>query len=96
MKAGSKIVKLNSDYRFGTYQKTTKKQIEDTNWFYEEGNEKKSSEQMKNQNKIAKIDKELNEWKELLDSGEIDEQTYNEETNKLIEKKKRMSYITNI
>ena len=92
MKGGSKIVKINSNYSYnnGNGPKTTKKQIEDTNWFYEDQNQLNSTAQTKNQKKIAKIDKELDEWKELLDSGEIDEQTYNEETSKLVEKKKRL------
>lgn len=38
---------------------------------------------------MEKLEKELGEWKQLLDTGEIDEETYNQETSKLIEKVKR-------
>lgn len=62
--------------------------INETSWFYSEG-ERKS--EIKRQNRRIKLQKEIEEWKQLLDSGEIDEKTYNEETNKLIEKERKKS-----
>ena len=47
--------------------------------------------EIKKQKRMAKLEEEICAWKKLLDSGEIDEITYNEETNKLIEKEKRRS-----
>ena len=40
---------------------------------------------------MEKLEKELGEWKQLLDTGEIDEETYNQETSKLIEKERKRS-----
>ena len=39
----------------------------------------------------AQLEKELEEWKQLLDTGEIDEETYNQETSRLIEKERKRS-----
>ena len=59
----------------------------------ERENQKEKSEQIEiqKQKRMAKLEKEIGEWKELLDSGEIDETTYNEETNRLIEKERKKS-----
>ena len=92
MKAGSQIIKENSDY--DKSNRTSKKTIKNTEWFYAEPNEQKEkNERMKfeKQKRMAKLEKEIDEWKQLLDSGEIDEETYNQETNRLIEKEKRRS-----
>ena len=40
---------------------------------------------------MEKSEKELEEWKQLLDAGEIDEETYHQETNRLIEKERKRS-----
>ena len=61
-------------------------------WFYSERKDQKNkSEQIESQKqkRMAKLEKEIGEWKELLDLGEIDEATYNEETNRLIEKERK-------
>ena len=49
-----------------------------------------SQNDVKKQKRIEKIEKELYEWKQLLDTGEIDEEIYNQETSKLIEKEKKL------
>ena len=71
--------------------KTSKKTIKNTEWFYNNQNTQNSQNDVKKQKKIEKIEKELYEWKQLLDSGEIDEEIYNAETNRLIEKERRIN-----
>ncbi|MGN1269578.1 MAG: hypothetical protein ACI4UU_01745 [Clostridia bacterium] len=92
MKAGAKIKNKNMSYK--TEHKTRKKAIKNTEWFYsdrEEQKEKSEYIEIQRQKRMAKLEKEIEEWKELLEQGEIDETTYNEETNKLIEKKRKKS-----
>ena len=95
MKAGSKI--KNENIIHESTHRTSKKTIKKTEWFYGDKNEQEEPKiqiqknQEQEQKRKVKLDKELFEWKQLLDSGEIDEQTYIEETNKLIEKEKRRS-----
>lgn len=85
MKAGSVIRQKNEIHKI-EYRKPNRKTIKNTEWFY---SYKTEATDDKEEKRKAKIEKELSEWKELLDSGEIDEVTYNEETNRLIEKEKR-------
>lgn len=90
MKAGTKITNKNVSYK--SEHKTSKRTIKNTDWFYSERKEQKNkSEQIEiqAQKRKAKLEKELGEWKELLELGEIDEATYNEETNRLIEKERK-------
>ena len=92
MKAGTYIREKNKNYE--PIAKTSKQTIKNTEWFYSDPNEQnKKIEQMemKKQKRMAKLEKELSEWKELLDSGEVDYETYKQETDKLIEKEKRRS-----
>lgn len=89
MKAGNIITDKNSNYK--TEEKTSKKMIENTDWFYSDQSEKSEQMEIKKQKRMAKLEEEICAWKKLLDSGEIDETTYNDETNKLIEKEKRRS-----
>lgn len=90
MKAGSSIRKKNMEYK-NVVPSNNKKLIKNTDWFYSEQNISNMSNDIKQQKRREKLEKELDEWKELLDSGEIDEETYNQETNKLIEKERRRS-----
>ena len=90
MKAGTKITNKNLSYK--SEQRTSKKMIKNTDWFYSERKEQKErSEQIEiqAQKRKAKLENELREWNELLELGEIDEATYNEETNRLIEKERK-------
>lgn len=92
MKAGTKITNKNVSYK--SEQRTSKKTIKNTDWFYSERKEQKErSEQIEiqAQKRKAKLENEIREWKELLELGEIDEATYNEETNRLIEKERKKS-----
>ena len=87
MKAGNIIKKRNLESKY--IHKTSKKMIKNTEWFYSEQskqNEQNEQVNIKKQKRIEKLKKELEEWKQLLDIGEIDEETYNQETSKLIER----------
>lgn len=90
MKAGQKIRSNNEIYKDEFKPKTSKKTIKNTEWFYNNQNTQNSQNDVKKQKKIEKIEKELYEWKQLLDTGEIDEEIYNQETSKLIEKEKKL------
>lgn len=90
MKGGQKIISNNESYRNEFREKTNKKRVKNTEWYYGNKNEQNEYITDKNQKKIEKIEKELEEWKQLLDDGEIDELTYNEETARLIEKEKKL------
>ena len=81
----------NEIYKDEFKPKTSKKTIKNTEWFYNNQNTQNSQNDVKKQKKIEKIEKELYEWKQLLDSGEIDEEIYNAETNRLIEKERRIN-----
>lgn len=91
MKAGQKIRSNNEIYKDEFKPKTSKKTIKNTEWFYNNQNTQNSQNDVKKQKNIEKIEKELYEWKQLLDSGEIDEEIYNAETNRLIEKERRIN-----
>ena len=91
MKAGHKIISKNEIYKSEFRPKTSKKIIKNTEWFYNERNEKNGQENVKKQKRMEKLEKELEEWKKLLDNGEIDEETYHQETNRLIEKERKRS-----
>lgn len=91
MKAGQKIRSNNEIYKDEFKPKMSKKTIKNTEWFYNNQNTQNSQNDVKKQKKIEKIEKELYEWKQLLDSGEIDEEIYNAETNRLIEKERRIN-----
>lgn len=88
MKAGSKIRSKNIGYE--RESKTTKKMIKNTDWFYS-NEDVKNRKSEKIEKRKAKIEEELQGWRQLLDSGEIDEETYNQEKQRLIEKEKRNS-----
>lgn len=92
IKAGYKIINNNENYN-NTFlkSKTNKKLIKNSEWFFDDKNIQVNTQKEKNiQKKIQKIDQEIYEWKQLLDSGEITEDIYNEEKNRLIEKKKKI------
>lgn len=92
MKAGSKIRNKNLSYE--KEHNTTKNTIKNTEWFYSNSNiknEQINQAMIQDEKRKAKLQNELDGWKQLLDSGEIDEETYNQETNKLIEKEKKKS-----
>lgn len=95
MNAGRKIRNKNVMYKEEFKPKTSKKTIKNTEWFYSDKNEQNQKEDIKKQKRIEKLEKELEEWKQLLDTGEIDEETYYQETNKLIEKEKKRSGQSN-
>ena len=86
VKAGKDIRENNFKYVKDT--KRTKKVAENTGWFYDE--EQDISSDPKKQKKIAKLNEEIDEWKQLLDSGEVDEQTFNTEKDVLIKKLKNL------
>ena len=86
VKAGIDIRENNFKYIKDT--KKAKKVEENTGWFYDEVQD--TSNDPKKQKKIAKLNEEINEWKQLLDSGEIDEQTFNGEKDVLIKKLKNL------
>lgn len=82
IKAGSKI--KGKVYGAETINKVSKEMIDNTEWFYSENSQSKNNKkqeriEIQKQKKKAKLEKELAEWKELLDSGEVDEDTYNQE-----------------
>lgn len=89
MKAGAKI--RNKNIFTKEEHKTSKKKTKNTEWFYGGQNEQSTKENNQEQKRKAKLEKELYEWKQLLDSGEIDEETYKQETDRLIEKERRRS-----
>lgn len=89
MKAGNKIRNKNSISSIE--HKTSKKIIKNTEWFYSDQNEENEEMEIKKRKRIEKLEEEIYGWKQLLDLGQIDEATYNEETSKLIEKEKRRS-----
>lgn len=87
MKAGSKIIKTTS-----RQIKTNAKEA-NAEWFYNRENKDFFSEkndsiiwETKNEKRNEKILEEIYGWRDLMDSGEIDEETYNEMKNKLLKK----------
>ena len=91
MKAGHKIRNQNEYYKSEFRPKTSKATIKNTEWFYNDQNIQNPQNDVKKQKRIEKIEKELYEWKQLLDTGEIDEETYNQETSRIIEKERKRS-----
>ena len=86
IKAGKDIRENNFKYVKDT--KRIKKVEENTGWFYDKVQD--ISNDPKKQKKIAKINEEIDGWKQLLDSGEIDEQTFNTEKDRLTKKLKNL------
>lgn len=90
MKAGKKVLE-NNETTIVT-QRPSRKLLKSTNWFYASESdsnkkiEKAKKLEMKKQMKIEKLEQEIIEWKELLDSGEIDENIYNDEIARLNKK----------
>lgn len=91
MKAGTEIMNNSDTYKNEFRPKTSKKTIKNTEWYYGKKNEQNEYVSEKKQKRIEKLEKELAEWKQLLDTGEIDEETYNQETNRIIEKERKRS-----
>ena len=91
MNAGHKIRSKNVIYKEEFKPKTSKKTIKNTEWFYSDKNGQSQKKDIKKQKRMEKLEKELEEWKQSLDAGEIDKETYYQETNKLIEKEKKRS-----
>lgn len=94
LKAGQKIINNNKIYKDEFVPKKRKKS-KSSEWYYEKRNEQNEYENIKKQKGIEKLEKELEEWKQLLDVGEVDEETYNQETNSLIEKVKKKNEQNN-
>ena len=94
LKAGQKIINNNKTYKDEFVPKKRKKS-KSSEWYYEKRNEQNEYENIKKQKGIEKLEKELEEWKQLLDAGEVDEETYNQETNRLIEKVKKKNEQNN-
>ena len=90
MKAGSKIInEVRNDEKI-------QNNFEKTEWFYNQANRDSMSQEegnvlsdIKKEKKNEKIVEEIFEWKKLLDSGEIDEETYNDIKDKLLKKMKK-------
>ena len=62
-------------------------------WFYSEKNTSNLNNQLMDERKqkaINKIEKEMNEWKQLLDFREIDEVTYKQEIDRLKQKQTKI------
>ena len=85
VKAGQKIVNDNEKYK-DEYAHKTGPKPKNPEWYYGKKNEQNEYVSTEKQKRMEKLEKELGEWKQLLDDGEIDEDTYNQETSKLIEK----------
>lgn len=88
MKAGNKIIKITS-----TYSKIQRREA-NTEWFYNQTNRNNNNEEdneniineIKKEKRNEKLLEEIYEWRKLLDSGEIDEDSYNEMKDKLLKK----------
>ena len=91
MKAGTEIISNSDTYKNEFRPKTSKKTIKNTEWYYGKKNEQNEYITEKKQKRMEKLEKELEEWKQLLDTGEIDEETYNQETSRIIEKERKRS-----
>lgn len=85
VKAGQKIINDNEKYK-DEYAHKTGLKPKNPEWYYGKRNEQNEYVSVEKQQRMEKLEKELEEWKQLLDDGEIDEETYNQETSKLIEK----------
>ena len=91
MKAGTEIMSTSDTYKNEVKPKRNDKTIKNTEWYLGKKNEQNEYISEKKQKRMEKLEKELEEWKQLLDTGEIDEETYYQETNKLIEKERKRS-----
>ena len=91
MKAGTEIMSTSDTYKNEFKPKMSNKTIKNTEWYLGKKNEQNEYISEKKQKRMEKLEKELEEWKQLLDTGEIDEETYNQETNRLIEKERKRS-----
>ena len=91
MKAGTEIMSNSDTYKNEVKPKRNDKTIKNTEWYLGKKNEQNEYISEKKQKRMEKLEKELEEWKQLLDTGEIDEETYYQETNKLIEKERKRS-----
>lgn len=85
VKAGQKIMDSNENYK-DEFIPETRRKPKNPEWYYGKRNEQNEYVSVEKQQRMEKLEKELEEWKQLLDDGEIDEETYNQETSKLIEK----------
>ena len=91
MKAGTEIISTSDTYKNEFKPKMSNKTIKNTEWYLGKKNEQNEYISEKKQKRMEKLEKELEEWKQLLDTGEIDEETYHQETNRLIEKERKRS-----
>lgn len=91
MKAGTEIMSTSDTYKNEFKPKMSNKTIKNTEWYLGKKNEQNEYVSEKKQKRMEKLEKEIEEWKKLLDTGEIDEETYNQETSKLIEKERKRS-----
>ena len=91
MKAGTEIMSNSDTYKNEFRPKTSKKTIKNIECYYGKKNEQNEYISEKKKKRMEKLEKELEEWKQLLDTGEIDEETYNQETSRLIEKERKRS-----
>ena len=91
MKAGTEIMSTSDTYKNEFKPKMSNKTIKNTEWYLGKKNEQNEYISEKKQKRMEKLEKELEEWKQLLDTGEIDEATYHQETSRLIEKERKRS-----
>lgn len=91
MKAGTEIMSNSDTYKNEFKPKMSNKTIKNTEWYLGKKNEQNEYISEKKQKRMEKLEKELEEWKQLLDTGEIDEATYHQETSRLIEKERKRS-----
>ena len=91
MKAGTEIMSNSDTYKNEFKPKMSNKTIKNTEWYLGKKNEQNEYISEKKQKRMEKLEKELEEWKQLLDTGEIDEKTYHQETSRLIEKERKRS-----
>ena len=88
VKAGSKIRK--GSFNYSQENKTTKKMIKNTDWFYSNENQQDKKVQIKQEKKKTKIQEEIEGWKQLFNDGQIDEETFNQEIKRLKKKEERI------
>ena len=91
LKAGTEIMSTSDTYKNEFKPKMGNKKIKNTEWYLGKKNEQNEYISEKKQKRMEKLEKELEEWKQLLDIGEIDEATYHQETSRLIEKERKRS-----
>lgn len=87
MRAGIKIKNAIGEYKDTS---ANRKIAKNTEWFYNEHNNISNEITENEMQKIMdKLQPEILEWKKLLETGMIDEETYNKEINKMISKEKK-------